>query len=176
MCVMRYSLGHGLCAVCFYELHLESGGNYCGITDMSVESATKGENTACLLLGYCVSQEKIKVSAVPMASPVFFQPLNSHLPTLGSANRAHSEIQQGSWRHNKDQRYSWHGQHDTQQAEKPEAPQKKRRQDTQQVEEPETPLDGGSQWPPHSTWYCVAAILSVWATVEHWEGGGQFAG
>ena len=43
-------LGHGLCAVCIYELHLESGGNYCCIVAVSVELATRGENTECLLL------------------------------------------------------------------------------------------------------------------------------
>ena len=42
-------------------------------------------------------------------------------------------------------------------------------QNTQHVGEPEAPLDGGSQWPPYSTWCHVAAILSVWALVEDWE-------
>ena len=31
------------------------------------------------------------------------------------------------------------------------------------------PLDGGSQWPPYSVWYQVAAIFLVWAPVEDWE-------
>ena len=50
MCITRSLLGHGLCAVCIYELHLESGGNYCCIMAVSVELATRGENTECLLL------------------------------------------------------------------------------------------------------------------------------
>ena len=43
------------------------------------------------------------------------------------------------------------------------------RQDSQQVGEPEAPVDGGSQWTPHSMWYLVATVLSVWAPVEDWE-------
>ena len=35
--------------------------------------------------------------------------------------------------------------------------------------EPEAPVDGGSQWTPHSMWYLVATVLSVWAPVEDWE-------
>lgn len=41
---------------------------------------------------------------------------------------------------------------------------------------------GGSQWPPYSMWYHVAAILSVWVlwktrgggwyTEHHWKGAG----
>ena len=38
-------------------------------------------------------------------------------------------------------------------------------QDTQHVEEPEAPVDGESQWPPHSMWYLVATVLSVWVLV-----------
>ena len=30
-------------------------------------------------------------------------------------------------------------------------------------------MDGGSQWTPHSMWYLVATVLSVWAPVEDWE-------
>ena len=30
-------------------------------------------------------------------------------------------------------------------------------------------MEGGSQWPPHSTWYPGAGVLSAWAPVEDWE-------
>ena len=76
--------------------------------------------------------------------------------------------QQDKLYHKQDQQDNWHSQQDTQQVEEPVAPQK-RWQDTQQVEEPEAPLDGGSQWPPHSTWCCVAETLLAWAPVEDRE-------
>ena len=41
--------------------------------------------------------------------------------------------------------------------------------DTQQVGEPEATMDGGHQWPPHSMWYLVAAVLLVWALVKDWK-------
>ena len=53
--------------------------------------------------------------------------------------------------------------------EEPESPQKKSQQDTQQEEEPKAPLNGGCHWPPHSTWYTVAAIFLVSALVEDWK-------
>ena len=65
----------------------------------------------------------------------------------------HSEIQLYSWLCGQDEEhYNWLSQ-----------------QDTQQVGEPEVPLDGGSQWPPHRMWYCVAVVLLMWAPVEDWE-------
>ena len=30
-------------------------------------------------------------------------------------------------------------------------------------------MEGGSQWPPHSTWYPGAGVLLAWAPVEDWE-------
>ena len=72
-------LGHGLCAIWIYEFHLESSGIYRYITTVSIGSATRGENRACLLLrlicqpgerlccvrlcygccyGFCISQER----------------------------------------------------------------------------------------------------------------------
>ena len=72
-------LGHGLYAIWIYEFHLESSGIYRYITAVSIGSATRGENRACLLLqlmcqpgerlccvrlcyvcchGFCISQER----------------------------------------------------------------------------------------------------------------------
>ena len=82
------------------------------------------------------------------------------LPTMGSTNSVHSEIQQDNWRHKQDgQRYNWHSW-----------------QDTQRVGESEAPLDGGSQWPPDSIWYCVASVLLTWAPVGRLGSGGWFTG
>ena len=74
------------------------------------------------------------------------------LPTLGSVNSMDSEIPQDNWGSEQNQQYNWHS-----------------RQDTQQVEKPEAPLDGESQWPPYSTWYHVATVLSGWTPVEDWK-------
>ena len=63
--------------------------NYCYVMAVLVVSATRGENCCraaasakreCCY-GCCASQEKINVSAVPMALPLvsFFQPLSSRL-------------------------------------------------------------------------------------------------
>ena len=47
----RCLLGHGvICALCWYELHLESGGPTAVDTAVSVGSAARGQNIACLLL------------------------------------------------------------------------------------------------------------------------------
>ena len=43
-----------------------------------------------LCYGYHSSQERINMSAVPMAPHIFFQPLNSHLAYPGSVNREYS--------------------------------------------------------------------------------------
>ena len=43
-----------------------------------------------LCYGYPSSQERINMSAVPMAPHIFFQPLNSHLAYPGSVNREYS--------------------------------------------------------------------------------------
>ena len=72
-------LGHGLCAIWIYEFQLESSGIYHYIMAVSIGSATRGENRACLLLrlmcqpgerlccvrlcygccyGFCISQER----------------------------------------------------------------------------------------------------------------------
>ena len=45
--------------------------------------------------------------AASTAAQVFFQPLSSHLAYPGSANSAHSEIQQYNWHHELDQQYTW---------------------------------------------------------------------
>ena len=74
-----------------------------------------------------------------------------------------------NWRQDQDEQDNWHSQRDTQQVEGPESSQKKKQQETQQVGKPEAPLDGGSQWPLYSLWYCVAVILLAWALVEDWE-------
>ena len=47
------------------------------------------------------------MSAVPMASQVFFQPLSSHLAYPGSVNSAHGEIPQYNWHHEQDQQHNW---------------------------------------------------------------------
>ena len=72
MCITRYLLVHGLCEVCLYELHLESGGNYCCITAVSVESDMRGENIVYLLLWLlCQLGEKTGTGAVPVSSVQF---------------------------------------------------------------------------------------------------------
>ena len=72
MCITRYLLVHGLCEVCLYELHLESGGNYCCITAVSVESDMRGENIVYLLLWLlCQPGEKTGTGAVPVSSVQF---------------------------------------------------------------------------------------------------------
>ena len=95
------------------------------------------------------SQERMNLSAIPMAPWVSFQPVSSHLAYPGFSKQCKH---QDNWRHEQDQRYNWCTQ-----------------QDTQQVEEPKAPLDGGSQWPPDSMWHCVAVILSACALVENRE-------
>ena len=73
-------LGHRLSAVCICELHLESG----GITAASAGSATRGENTACLLLRLLhLPPENIVMTASSSL-------LACVLLTLGSANSANS--------------------------------------------------------------------------------------
>ena len=63
----------------------------------------------CALLGYAmaaataaVSQERINVSAVPMAPQVFFQPLGSHLAYPGFSEQCRQCKQQDNWHHEQD--------------------------------------------------------------------------
>ena len=65
--------------------------HYCCVTDVSVGSATRGGNTGVCCYSCCTSQERINMSAVPMAPWVFFQPLGSRLPTLGSVISVNSK-------------------------------------------------------------------------------------
>ena len=68
-------------------------------------------------------------------------------------NSVHREIQQDNWHHKQDdQWYNWNS-----------------RQDTQRVGKSEAPLDGASQWPPDSIWYCVASVLLTRAPMEDWD-------
>ena len=115
--------------------------------------------------GCHASQKRIRMSAVPMALQVFFQPLSSCLAYPEFSEQCE---QKDNWHYEQDQQYDWYSWQDTQQVGKTEPPQKSR-QDTQQVEEPEAPLDGEGQWPPYSMWYHVAMILLVWALVEDWK-------
>ena len=96
---------------------------YCCDTAVSVGSAARGENIACLLLRllhqpgerlYCVrlcygcccrrcaSQEKIKVSAVLQVLESPSSQWSRALLTLGSKNSVHSEIQRDNWRSEQD--------------------------------------------------------------------------
>ena len=88
---MRYLLGHGL-----YDLHLESGGfnasSWLCLLGQPQEERTvvwvlnqPGERLCCVRLHYScrVSQERIKVSAVPMAPQVFVQNLSFSLAYPG---------------------------------------------------------------------------------------------
>ena len=75
-----HEVPHGcglLRALRLQKLHLEKPGK-----------AVCGYAVLCYVCcyGYCAHQERINVSAVPMAPRVFFQPLTLHLPTLGSVN------------------------------------------------------------------------------------------
>ena len=105
MPIVRYSLGHGLlCVAHLYELHLRKWWHYCCITAVFVGSVTRGENIACLLLQllcqpgerlccvrlcygccyvFCISQERISVSAVPTVPHIFCQPPSSCLAHHG---------------------------------------------------------------------------------------------
>ena len=62
-----------------------------------------GERLCCVRLCYGCCQERINASAVPIGSSSL---LAGALPTLGSANSMHSEIQRDNWCHEQDQRYS----------------------------------------------------------------------
>ena len=110
MSIMRCSLGHGLlCVVWIYELHLESSGVYCCFMAVSLGSATRRENIVCLPLWYCISQERINVSAVPMALRVFFQTLSLCLAYPGFSKteiQCLTEIQCDNWHHKQDQPYN----------------------------------------------------------------------
>ena len=100
MCIVRYSLGHGLCEVHIYM------SSY--IMAVSVGLVMWGENTARILLwlvcqpgerlcafmlyyvccySYRASQKKIDLPAVPMARCASSGLLACALPTLGSAKR-----------------------------------------------------------------------------------------
>ena len=80
MLITSYPLGQRLlCGARVYELHLKSSGIYCCLTAVSVGSAASGEDTACLLCGCCISQERINTSAAPKAPWVFFQLPHLHL-------------------------------------------------------------------------------------------------
>ena len=108
MHIMRYLLGHGLCAVHLYELHHESPGScYTGATLEQYHGyvmallwlhlvmlwlllwllCQPGER---LCYGYHSSQERINMSAVPLSPCIFFQPLSLHLAYPGSMNREDS--------------------------------------------------------------------------------------
>ena len=99
--------------------------------------------------GCCISQERINVSAVPMAPQVLFQPLSLCLAYSGFSEQYE---QQGNWHHKLvDQGYLWHSW-----------------QDTQQIEEPDTPLGVGSHWPPYSMWLQFSWFGLHWKTGRQW--------
>ena len=95
--------------------------------------------------GCSVNQERINVSAVPVAPWVSFQPLGLCLAYPGFSE------QWGQW--------------DTMRQLVPgtrcRAIQLAWLADTQWVEEPGAPVDGRSQWPLCGMWYHVAMILDV---------------
>ena len=88
-----------------------------------------------------------------MAPCIFFQPLSLSLAYLGFSKQCKQCGPQDSWCCEQDDHQ--HNRHS--------------QQDTQQVGKPEAPLDGGSQWPADSKWYCVSLTLLAWAPGEDWE-------
>ena len=56
--------------------------------------------------GSLASQERMEVSAVPMAPPVFFQPLSPCLDYPGLSKQCAQCEQQDSWHHEQDQQYT----------------------------------------------------------------------
>ena len=111
MLITRYSLAHRLLwEVRLDERHYESPGCCC-------PGATLQQHHSYVIRGYvmpplrlcsgccydcCVSQERVNVSAVPTAPPVFFQPLISSISYPGFSE------QQDSWHHYQDQQYRNH--------------------------------------------------------------------
>ena len=128
MYVTRYSLGHGLlCVVHLYELHCESPGCFYikatlkwhhGYVIWVYAIATLWLCYGCLMVmlwlllwllhqpgerlcfGCCASQERINVSALPIAPRVSFQPLSSCLAYPGFSKRC-------------EQQYNWHCKHES---------------------------------------------------------------
>ena len=99
--------------------------HYCCVTAVSVGSATRGENIACLVLwllcqpgerlcrvrlcyGCCICQKRKTCLRFLQLVESSSSLLVRALPTLGSANSVHSETQQGSWCHEQDEeRYTY---------------------------------------------------------------------
>ena len=127
-----------LCVVCYKhtcELHSEMAAFYCCVMAVFIGSATEerlqrvcchgcciiqesillwllyqpGGGLFCVTLRYGCCQKRINTSAVPTPPWVFFQPLNSWLPTylafpsLGST--VYSEMQQDNWPHEQDDQW-----------------------------------------------------------------------
>ena len=59
-----------------------------------------------LCYGCCASQERINVSALPMAPRIFFQPLSSSLTYPGINEQCRQYERQDSWHHEQDQWYT----------------------------------------------------------------------
>ena len=107
-------LGHGLCVVCIWwvppikqrELLLPQGCVH-WVSHKRRElwyGCCTSEERLCY--GCSASPESINVSSVPPWGGVSFQPLSSHLPTLGSMSSVHSETQQDNWHHNQDDQWN----------------------------------------------------------------------
>ena len=79
----------------------------CCIMAVSAGSTARGENIECLLLWLLHQPEENKRVCSPYGSSRLLPASQlTPLPTLGSANSAHSEIQWDSWHHEQDQWYS----------------------------------------------------------------------
>ena len=113
MHIMRFSVGHELCAVCIYASATHKVGGVTAASWLCPLGQSREKRTAVrplsqkgerLCYSCCAHPERIK----------FLQLLESlssllacALPTLGSTNSVHSGIQQDSWRHKRgDQRYT----------------------------------------------------------------------
>ena len=86
---MRDLLGRELvCAVGMHGLHCKAAASW--LRPAASIGQPREESYRVCRYGCCVSQERIKVSAIPKAPGVFFQPLSSCFAYPGSATSADS--------------------------------------------------------------------------------------
>ena len=132
ICITRYLLGHRLlCVVYLCELHHAGPGCCCtramlewhhGYVMWGYIMATlwvcyrccisQERGCAMTVLWLHSSQERINVSAVPMAPWVFLRLLFSCLAYPGFSAHRHREIQWDSWHCEQDQQDNWHHEQD----------------------------------------------------------------
>ena len=105
-------MGH--CVVCIYVSSTHKVGEVTAALRLCPLGQSQEERTAVhplsqpregLCYGCCAHQERINVSAVPMAPRVFFQPLSSSFAYPGFNKQCE---QQKNWHCEQDQRYTAH--------------------------------------------------------------------